>query len=361
MMIVSESDASMDWSFDFDHSLMIAENVFEYLRKWKIPPTPQNYVIWYTFFTGSNPALSRLIRQLEANCDDFGHRRCQEVYERFFGAQEQSRLVSQSAVRIQDIIEVIGSKVQATSDGAVEFCDALSSASSELDPEIAPEKLVRLVVDLQQRTDMMQEHAMFLKDHLDRSSQEIEMLRNDLVSMRRAAYADQLTGLGNRKLFDETIRKEVTAVSEEGGDLALLVADIDHFKTFNDLHGHQVGDVVLRLVAGKLKATVNVGDTVTRYGGEEFVVILPRTRCDEARKMAERICGDIATSRIVLRRSERDLGVITLSIGISCFRPGDTAESLFQRADQALYRAKDEGRNRVALEEVDSRPMSAAS
>ncbi|MEZ5826529.1 MAG: diguanylate cyclase [Geminicoccaceae bacterium] len=351
----------MHWSFDFDHSLKVAESVFEYLRDRKVPLTPQNYIVWYTYFTGSNPALSRLIRQLESNGDSFDEKRCEEVYERFFGAEDQARQVSQSAVRVQDIVEAIGARLLATSEGTVEFRQALNSATSTMGGEVEAEKLLELVMDLRDRTDRMQEQAMFLQEHLDKSSQEIETLRNDLVSMRRAAYADQLTGLGNRKLFDEVIRKEISAASESGADLVLLVADIDHFKSFNDLHGHQVGDVVLRLVASKLKATVKGRDTVTRYGGEEFAVILPGTRIEDARTLAEQIRKDIGTSRIVLRRSERDLGVITLSIGIARYKSGDSVETLFERADQALYRAKEQGRNRVLVERPEVTHLAPAS
>ena len=269
-------------------SLEVAQRVLSGLRERGIAPTPQNYLVWYTHFTGSNPALSRLIRLLESNGDGFSEKRCDELYERFFSGCDEAKVVHVSATRMREIVEQVGESMSVVRHGSNDYSEVLSNASATLAAEVDPQVLLDLVLELQSRTDNMQKHASSLQEDLDRSSREIESLRHDLVSVRKAAYTDQLTGLGNRKLFDEVLRQEITNAVEEGTSLVLLVADIDDFKGFNDQYGHQVGDVVLRLVASKLKASLKGRDTVARYGGEEFAIILPKTELDGGRALAER-------------------------------------------------------------------------
>jgi diguanylate cyclase len=142
--------------------------------------------------------------------------------------------------------------------------------------------------------------------------------------------------------------------------LSLLVIDIDHFRSFNNTHGHQVGDAVLRLVADKLKRSVKGRDTVARYGGEEFIVLLPQTGDDGAAQLAEQIRADIAHSRLVVRNRGQDLGKVTISIGVAELMPGETPDNCFRRADEALFQAKHEGRNRVIVAEPAAVPMVPA-
>ncbi len=147
---------------------------------------------------------------------------------------------------------------------------------------------------------------------------------------------------------------EAETATATGEPLSLLVTDIDHFKAFNDRHGHQVGDAVLRLVADKLKRSVKGRDTVARYGGEEFVLLLPQTGPADATRLADQLRAEIAKSRLVVRNRGHDLGKVTISIGVATFEPGETTDNCFRRADQALYKAKNTGRNRVVSAEADT-------
>jgi diguanylate cyclase len=135
-----------------------------------------------------------------------------------------------------------------------------------------------------------------------------------------------------------------------GEPLVLLMVDIDLFKRFNDTHGHQVGDQVLRLVARTLTDCVRGGDLPARYGGEEFAVILPRTTLVNSRPIGERIRTTLAARKIVRRNTGEALGGITVSLGAALYRVGESADTLIQRADSALYSAKKQGRNRLVLE-----------
>lgn len=162
--------------------------------------------------------------------------------------------------------------------------------------------------------------------------------------MRELATTDQLTGLGNRHLFFELATRYLARAEREGRVLCMLVADVDHFKQVNDQHGHAFGDKVLRAVGDVLRASSRKGDLVARFGGEEFVLLMPNCGAEDALAKAEKIrrdCEQLDASGVRL----------TISIGVACFDPGDpeSLDSLFGRADKALYDAKRLGRNRVIM------------
>jgi len=183
----------------------------------------------------------------------------------------------------------------------------------------------------------------------------VETLR-DMTDQKRAelalqtlAASDGLTGLANRRSFDQTLAMEWARGLRTGKPLSLLLCDVDHFKPYNDLHGHQKGDECLRAVAGVIgKNAFRPADLSARYGGEEFAVIMPETDGVGARKLADRLHDMIARARLPHGAS----GVppfVTLSIGIATLVPSADARSdwLLGQADQALYAAKHSGRNRV--------------
>jgi diguanylate cyclase (GGDEF)-like protein len=172
-------------------------------------------------------------------------------------------------------------------------------------------------------------------------------------SLRQASIRDVLTGLYNRRFFDESSQREVLRAQRQQskGDyagLALMMIDIDHFKKFNDQHGHEVGDVVLREVAQVLQSQTRGSDVAARFGGEEFTIVLADITDQLALERAEFVRK--AVEALVLRPSGKDVGSITISIGISQFpKHGTSVEALLLAADKALYEAKNSGRNRVVV------------
>jgi two-component system cell cycle response regulator len=163
------------------------------------------------------------------------------------------------------------------------------------------------------------------------------------------AITDQLTGLHNRRYMSRHLDNLVANAYKTDKPLAFLIMDIDHFKSVNDTYGHDIGDEVLREFASRISANVRGIDLACRYGGEEFVVVMPDTDFDFAMTVAERLRKGVEEKAFEISRDPGKLGV-TISIGIaSSEKEGDTAEALLHRADQALYRAKREGRNRVVV------------
>ncbi len=173
-------------------------------------------------------------------------------------------------------------------------------------------------------------------------------LRNALLyqDALQLAQKDPLTGVSNRAALDEMLRRELSHARRQQADCAMLVLDIDHFKAINDRYGHIIGDCALKAIAQKADACKRDGDLLFRYGGEEFIVLMRDTDRDGALLLAERIRSHIAGNPC--RCSGAELAM-TVSIGVSMLADSDTPESLFARADQALYRAKDNGRNRVCV------------
>lgn len=169
-------------------------------------------------------------------------------------------------------------------------------------------------------------------------------LRNALHHhrVRLLARKDALTGLGNRLALEATLETEVARAQRFGDSFSLLIADIDHFKRINDSLGHSFGDQVIRAVAAQIRSCLRPYDQAFRYGGEEFVVVLAQTGIGKALQIAERI------RRRVGQRCHGgvDQEQVTLSIGIGEIRDDESIDSLFDRTDRALYRAKNEGRNR---------------
>ena len=190
-----------------------------------------------------------------------------------------------------------------------------------------------------------------LEKQLHASSSEVARLKLELDGARREALVDGLTGLGNRKMFDCVLRKAATAATESREPLSLLLVDVDHFKKFNDAFGHCIGDQVLRVVALMLAENIKGQDTAARYGGEEFTIVLPRTTGADARKLAESFRQRICEKRLIIRKTGKDLGQVSVSIGVAEFTFVEPLSQFIERADRALYMAKQTGRNRVVVAE----------
>jgi two-component system cell cycle response regulator len=176
-----------------------------------------------------------------------------------------------------------------------------------------------------------------------------DFLRNNLDHSLELAVTDQLTGLHNRRYMTGQLGALVNRAARGGDPVAALMIDIDHFKKINDGFGHDIGDQVLREFAVRLASNVRAIDLPCRYGGEEFVVIMPGTRLEDAEKIAERIRRHVAGSPFRVSGGAESL-TVTISIGVAAtVGEGDNAEALLKRADEAMYTAKSNGRNAVIV------------
>lgn len=192
-----------------------------------------------------------------------------------------------------------------------------------------------------------------LKQHTERLDREVAQRRQAETelervnaALQRLAVEDELTGVANRRRFDETLAREWRRTLREGVPLALIMCDIDYFKPYNDTYGHQAGDDSLRQVAQALQQTIKrAAELVARYGGEEFAVILPDVGPDEARRLAETLRQQVEA--LAIPHSASPFGHLTISLGVASLipQPDTSARQLIAHADRALYQAKEQGRN----------------
>jgi diguanylate cyclase len=321
-----------------------------------LAPTPTNYSVWHSHISGENPGLSRTIQDLVARAIPITDEMLSEFWRRFCAPAIDPALVTDAGERLGRVMATIAESISGAGAATSGFTDALARFGDEIVAAVRMPDMAGVMREATRRmlveTRRMVESARGLDGDLRVASREVQALRNDLEEARRQAMSDPLTSVANRKAFDDRLAKEMAAASESGADLALVLLDIDHFKRFNDSFGHVIGDEALKLVAHALVAGVKGRDMVARYGGEEFAVILPATSLAHALGLANGLGAAVKGRRMLLKSTGRDLGRITVSLGVARYRPGESASDLVRRADAALYAAKNRGRDMACDEGV---------
>ena len=319
-----------------------------------IAPTPQNYSVFIAFASESIPDLTEALkREIDKGgpvTEDF----VEELYDQFFTFKRIQDAVLDTGGAMSRELGAVVKTLEAAERDTAAYGEALAGASGKLDENTDAASFKRMVEGLVQATARMQRRSRDLEKRLQETSQEVDQLRHNLEKVREEAMTDALTGVANRKRFDEAMRKARRASELQGEPFSLILCDIDHFKRFNDTWGHQTGDQIIRFVAACLSRFSKDYHVVARYGGEEFGMVLPRTGLDEARALADRIRSTVESKRLLRKSTNEDLGHITVSLGVSHYANGESIESLIERCDTNLYKSKQAGRNRIT---VDSPPV----
>jgi len=357
--VIYIAKAWVDMAFGVETSHRIAEIALAALKELRLAANPKNIEVWYAHAEGHNPALSRDIQKNLGSDGVITQQDADKLHEthilRGSLANDVIELVGRFEAEMMKLTDV----VESTGESASGHGEKLVSLSSQLKESAQDSPAVgALLESVISVTKSMREENLKLEAQLATSSEEVSTLRHSVENIQKEAMTDPLTGVKNRKTFDTEIRRQITSAEQNGSPLTLIFSDVDHFKSFNDKWGHQTGDQVLRLVAEVMDSNVKGQDTLARYGGEEFAIILPNTALDDGRMLADRIRRAIESRRLKKRRTNESLGVVTMSMGVAAYGSGDNAETLIERADQCLYRAKRSGRNAVVDE---SEPTEAES
>lgn len=340
----------MIYDHDTDRASQIAKETIDRLTKDGLSPAPHNYELWYVFFSNTNADLKKEIteRLKTAAGGKLGEDVCRELYEKFLSDKRHQEMFQKAGDQIHSTLQDVSGLMNNVRTATSEYSGTLENVSNKLTSAKSSDDLQKIMKSVVSDTTKMMEQNRKLEEQLDKSARAMDELKKELDRVRREAMTDGLTGLANRKSFDEQMNRLVSEAARDSKTFTLLLADIDHFKSFNDNFGHQVGDQVLRLVARTLVDGVKGRDIAARYGGEEFAIILPDTNIDAGVYVGDSLRKALANKDVVNRSTGEQLSKITMSVGVAQYYANESIESLIERADAALYTAKHNGRNQVA-------------
>jgi len=314
-----------------------------------IDPTPKNYEIWYNYMLGEDLLLVKEISNiLDANVN-FDSIRNEDLYQKYFASQQDTQEIQAACSRIEASVTDIVNQIGLVRSTNTEYKHKLLDFSDDVSANSTEQEICSVINKLASDTESVINSSQSIELKLSESSNDITEINHRLKELSNEILSDHLTGIANRKLFESKLRSEIINARETGQNLCLVFMDIDDFKVFNDSYGHLIGDQVLKVTANLLQDNVKGQDLAARYGGEEFCLLLPNTSLNDATRLAERIGEKLASREINNKRTGESYGRITLSIGAAEYQPGESSNDLIQRADNAHYRAKRNGRNRVEI------------
>lgn len=344
-----------------DGSKSIGDRATELMRAYAQSFAPRSYELWYTYVSGRNAALSEAVKRLIGSQGSLSAEDVEALYAEHLAndrlAEASERSGSGLLVEMERILSMIGSALGSTE----RYGASLEALRGDLSGPLEPGRMRDVLETLITATREVAESNGALESRLKESQGEIQSLRERLEEVRIETLTDALTGLANRRHFEAVLANRVGQAHNEGSPLTLVMADIDEFKCFNDLHGHLTGDQVLRLVSAAMREVVQDGATLARFGGEEFSIVLPATASAKGLTQAEAIRRSVMARELIKRSTGESLGRVTVSLGVASLRPGDTPISLTERADRCMYRAKRGGRNRTVTDQECGEELSSAA
>jgi diguanylate cyclase len=312
----------------------------------RVWPTVRNFNLWVYYLAEAESPLHHEIDRLLAA----GEPITETVGETLAAQYLPEARVNGGILEAGDVLSAelnsVTRAIESAQRSTEEYGQELAQASERLGGDDTS-SIKAVVDDLTAATTRVQADTRSLESQLAETTAELGRLRENLDQVRRDAMTDGLTGLTNRKAFDERLQALCEKAEADGQGMTLAIIDIDHFKGFNDAWGHQIGDQVLRYVSSVIGRMGSPPRVAARYGGEEFAIIFPNEGGRAALAVLEDIRIEISSRSLKRRSTNEDLGAITVSAGYAERLAGESIASLVERADAALYASKHAGRNRT--------------
>ena len=315
------------------------------LVKHKIPPTPENYALWYNYVAQNNPALSEKLMQAIENNGTCTRTDSQKLMQEFVleTPPEDPEIYNQ----LNTIMNEFEGVMEQTHSGTDDFNQSLEQ-SIQLFTDAAenPDSFQKILSTVTDNTEAIFALTQSFQEHITSSQQEISNLKSELKKQHQQILTDPLTKIYNRRAFDEKLEE---LIGNQSLSFCMIIFDIDHFKKFNDTFGHTFGDRVLQGVTKTTEqAILPIKNThFSRYGGEEFALLIPDCKLENATTAAETIRIKLKQLGIRSKSGAGDISNITASFGVAQRRPGESSLEVVNRTDDALYLAKTSGRNQV--------------
>ena len=315
------------------------------LSQASLPVNSINYALTYFYVAGKDVALNTKLDDLYEAWDDAEAR---QLFKRFICQCSENEYQELREELLMTIAQILGSVIDLAGKAAISN-SSLEGHMEQLAQCHDPKEILNIAAEIIADTRNFVEESREFESDLMESTQEISLLKDELDHARRMAATDALTGLHNRRGFDEAIAEAIANNHRQDDYISLLIIDIDHFKKVNDNHGHLVGDKVLIGISKILQKQMRGRDYLSRFGGEEFAVILRQTPITGAFTVAESLRKVVEKLRLKHVKTGKQLEQVTISIGVASYRKGETMKAYIERCDHALYRAKSLGRNRTVI------------
>lgn len=307
---------------------------------------PVSFTVWYEFAAGTNARLTQAIEQAMATEPRLGDATTIRLYQEFVADADQA-VVQNVSNQFQHMMAGVAESAQQTGHQASSFGEQLTGLTTALQHNDAAALSLRVAETLA-GTAQMQSSVLLLHQQVTASRHEIERLQSDLARARNEAMLDPLTQILNRQGFDKQLASMLLKPVEPDSAHCLVMLDIDHFKRVNDTHGHVMGDRVIQAVGSVLRSCVpDKTHAVARFGGEEFAILMPSSTLAQSVATAELVRQRTKAMKLRDRRTQEVVLTVSISGGVASMLPGDDAQDLIERADGALYKSKQSGRDRI--------------
>jgi len=319
------------------------------ISRQQLPYNPISYLLWYEYAIGRNELL---VKNIEAFL-----KKNEPVTIEVIMQMIRNHLVNSKAVlaeeKAKEFQRTLVEITQYLSKSAIEIdlqSNTLETCASELSQAASLDAIAKITQQIVLETKSIAESSKTLKGKLDSAVLEINELDKELKKIKQTAKTDMLTSLLNRRGFSEAIVKVLETTKTTREPFSVIMLDIDHFKKINDEYGHLIGDHILKMVSKLLTDHIKGKDIASRFGGEEFILVLPQTCLKGAFVLAEQIRLSLQKKTWTIKNTGKSIGQITISLGIALYKLGESIDAVIKRADAALYQAKNTGRNKTKTE-----------
>lgn len=321
-----------------------------FLKAHRLDPTPVNYDLAYQYLGGHDSALVVAVDSAIAR-DGLLRPDVAEQISEAATNQVSSELVEKLIDQAHQSMTLAASLVGQSRTDANAYGSALDKGAAALDA--GGESATRALGLMVELTRTMIGKTQDAERRLAEMGSQMESLQGDLAEAQAVAESDPLTGLANRRSFQSRLARAMAQAAAEDTPLSVAFCDIDHFKSINDNHGHDTGDRILKMVADALAEGAGEDAFVGRFGGEEFLILFDGIMARRAAMRVDEIRDELSGRHLVSKTTGEPLGTVTFSAGIAQLLPGENDGDMLRRADEALYNAKNGGRNRVIIHGED--------
>lgn len=329
----------------------LLDEISQFLLHHELEVTGGNLLVAHGVISGANPGLARQIaRQLAAGLP-VSQQWLDETTAANAAASKDDNIVV-LMTRLEATLENFAQNTTAARANAADYGEELAQHVAELDQVQQTGTIISNLADL---AKAMLERTRRLEADMRASEDEASALRRSLEKAKRDAEVDHLTGLPNRRAFEEVLEREFREARLAVDPLVVAFCDIDHFKRINDSHGHEAGDRVIRAIADMLAGICNDNCHVARHGGEEFVLLFRGATLSEAKQRLDEVREKMAERRLINRKTDEAFGQITFSGGLADVFDYADPRAALKAADEALYAAKEAGRNQICIADKPAR------